>query len=318
MSPFVSVVIPTLNVERYIRGCLTSVFSNDYPSGRFEVIVVDNGSTDQTAVIARSYTTQVFEAKGASISALRNRGAKEAKGEILAFLDADCLASRNWISAGGKSISKEPCVAGYLYDLPDNPTWIDSYWFCQRDFGRTETTNFAAGNLFVGRDLFFTIGGFNEALVTGEDTEFYARAKKHAKVISDDTIRVTHLGNPKNLRQFLRREIWYGLGAFGSFRVHALDKPLLGTFAFVVFTLMQLGGLLSYFLGYHNHLLALGIFGIVLLILATLWYRRRFIESVSHGLGLALLYYLFYCGRSASLYYLWRRKHYYHNIKESK
>ena len=96
MQPLISVIVPALNEGSVIRRCLASLQQQRLPSDCFEVIVVDNGSTDRTREIARSFggslAVTVLERSGVRIAALRNLGAATARGEFLAFLDADCVA----------------------------------------------------------------------------------------------------------------------------------------------------------------------------------------------------------------------------------
>jgi 1,2-diacylglycerol 3-alpha-glucosyltransferase len=86
-KPLVSIIIPALNEEKYIEKTLKSVRRQTYP--KIEVIVVDNGSTDRTGEIAKKYANKVIVEEKRGIGIARNRGAKEAKGDILLFLDAD-------------------------------------------------------------------------------------------------------------------------------------------------------------------------------------------------------------------------------------
>ncbi|MEK6276720.1 MAG: glycosyltransferase [Actinomycetota bacterium] len=95
--PFVSVVIPVLNGERTLGDCLVSVLRNDYPADRREVLVVDNGSTDRTAEIIRSFPVRCLRAPRRGAARARNRGIEASSGEIIAFTDADCLASTGWL-----------------------------------------------------------------------------------------------------------------------------------------------------------------------------------------------------------------------------
>lgn len=97
MLPFVSVIIPTLNEERYIGKCLESIFNLDYPKNRYEIILVDNGSKDRTIEITKKFNAKIIKRKSLTIGTLRNIGARDARGSILAFIDADCIADRNWI-----------------------------------------------------------------------------------------------------------------------------------------------------------------------------------------------------------------------------
>src|SRR4051812_46462078 len=85
----ISVVIPVRNDARRLRDCLESLSVNDYPRERVEVIVVDNGSTDNSAAIARTLGCTVLTNLQGPVSALRNFGAAVARGAILAYIDAD-------------------------------------------------------------------------------------------------------------------------------------------------------------------------------------------------------------------------------------
>src|SRR6267154_111138 len=98
----ISVIIPALNEKAVIGQCLEALSCNRLPATDFEVIVVDNGSSDGTVETVRQfeapYCLKIIHIEGVHISALRNRGAAEARGEILAFLDADCLAPPKWLT----------------------------------------------------------------------------------------------------------------------------------------------------------------------------------------------------------------------------
>lgn len=97
--PFVSVVIPTFNRKELLEKCLNSIFNVDYPRFRFEVIVVDGGSTDGTMLmVQRKFPMVKFiveKRKGRSLA--RNIGWKNAKGQIVAYTDDDCVVDQNWL-----------------------------------------------------------------------------------------------------------------------------------------------------------------------------------------------------------------------------
>ena len=95
--PFVSIIIPSLNVEKYIEDCLDAIHMLYYPKDKLEIILVDNGSTDRTRKIASTCGARVLIRRGCNISALRNFGVSQSKGEIIAFLDADCIVSKDWL-----------------------------------------------------------------------------------------------------------------------------------------------------------------------------------------------------------------------------
>lgn len=315
--PVISVIIPARNVASYLKLCLTALCENTYNREKFEAIVCDHTSTDDTVSVAEEFGAKVIRQEGGTIAALRNKGAAAAKGQLLAFLDADCIPRADWLEQAVEVTANEPCVTGHLYDVPENAGWIERDWFCQRDEGRTPSLHLGGGNLIVPKELFTRIGGFDEELVTGEDAEFCARAYRICPVYSDDRIRVVHLGNPKTVRQFLRREMWYGLGAFGSFRTNWCDKPLLGTIVFAVLTFLQLIGVGACVLLGDRSLFLFASAGIGALVAVTVWYRRRHLRDFVHALRLSLLYYLYYLGRAIALYFLFAGKPFYHGIKES-
>lgn len=300
-APTFSVVIPTYNEERFIRRCLESVRAQHYAPDRIEIIVVDNGSTDNTVAIGREYADILLHHPGIRVGAMRNRGAQAASGQLLAFLDADCLAEPDWLANAAQALARERCVTGDSYDIPRNPHWIERAWFAQEHRGRRATHLLPAGNLIVPRDAFLHVGGFNEALVTGEDAEFCQRVSQLLAVIADDRIRVIHLGNPRTLKKFLLREMWHGMGALGSLKLNWKDKPLFGTILVALLTIAQVVGLVLLASGSGGQLLLFSTLGLLALLAATVGYRVRAIRDWGAVPALFLLYYVYYLGRAISL-----------------
>ncbi len=289
------------------------MLANDYPRAQYEIIVVDNGSTDHTASLAGKYADRVLACPGLSVAAQRNAGAAQAKGRYLAFLDADCIAQNNWLRRAQERMQKELCVTDCRVVLPDNPSWVEEAWFGAPATDLSEVKYINSGNLFVPRAIFQQAGGFNEALRTGEDAEFALRAKKYLRIISDPAIQAVHLGNPKTLRMFIKREIWHGLGAFGSFRIDWKDKPLFGTFLFVIFTLMQLAGIAYWS---PSWILA-GTLLLLLLLSASALNKAWPKTSPPVLLRLTVLYYCYFLGRSIALILLSLRKtQYYYKTQQ--
>ncbi len=308
--PFVSVIIPTYNEERYIAGCLESLAKLDYPSDRYEVIVVDNGSTDATLRVCEGYAPRIIVRPDLNVSGLRNCGARNARGDVYAFIDADCTADVEWLRKGVESLAQEPCVTGSWYRASPGATWVERAWCAQVDEGRKEVSHINAGNLIVPSDLFRKVGGFKESLKTGEDYEFCMRARSVGKIVADDSIRVVHHGNPKTVATFFRREIWHGLGAFGSIGLKALDKPLIGTLSFLVLSALQVFAFMHLLLGGSPRTLLNFTLVLVFLLVFTVFYRRRYIRNPGMAFQLFVLYYLFYPARSFSLILLLARVDY--------
>ena len=98
-QPFVSVVVPVRNGAETIEACIQSLLAQDYPRDRYEVLIINNGSSDDTARRARPYPVILLhERRRFSSYAARNCGLQAAHGEVIAFTDADCIAERSWLT----------------------------------------------------------------------------------------------------------------------------------------------------------------------------------------------------------------------------
>lgn len=221
----VSIIIPAYNEEHNISLCLDSIFSMNYPRDEFEVIVVDNGSTDRTREIAEKYNIILLMNDTKNVSGLRNLGAQIAKGKILAFVDADCIVSEGWLKKAGKYfISTENAAWGSPPVIPENATWVQKAWYLirQKEKSIQEVEWLESMNLFVRKDLFTKVGGFNENLITAEDVDFSYRISEFGKLISDSNIEVCHLGEAATIKEFFRKEIWRGIGNLSGIKSHGL------------------------------------------------------------------------------------------------
>lgn len=110
----ISVIIPAYNEERFLPYALRALHKQTYPRNAFEIIVIDNASTDATSAIAKQYGADkvVFEPQKGTNQA-RQRGIEEAQGEIIAFLDADCIPPENWLEKIDTKLheQEDTCVA---------------------------------------------------------------------------------------------------------------------------------------------------------------------------------------------------------------
>jgi len=308
--PFISVIIPTYNESEYILRCLESLKNLDYPKSRYEIIVVDNGSTDDTVSICRKLISNIYICPDLNVSGLRNYGVKQSHGTILAFIDADCLADTDWLLNSVKSLQKEPCVSGSKVNIPKKATWIEKVWFSQRITGRQEVQYINSGNLIVPAAIFNKIGGFSQTLRSGEDSDFCHRARKYVKIISDDSIKVTHLGNPKTLHAFIKREIWHGIGAIELIGWTRYDKPFIGTIFFALFSFIQLIGIVCFVIQKDSTALIYATSAIIVLLIMTATYRLKYETKAGYIPQLAFLYYFYYLGRTLSFVYSLKKRRY--------
>lgn len=195
--PFVSIIIPCYNEEKYITQCLDSIMAGDYPLERMEVLVVDGGSTDRTRDILVGYS------KGYPIVSMLdnphrlkphalNIGINSARGDIIIRMDAHALYDKCYVSKSVKYMEEHKAdnVGGVRKTLSDGNSILS------KSIAVSVSHPFAAGNaiyrtgaktfkwvdtVFGGcyrRETFQKIGLFNESLVRGQDREFNIRLQK--------------------------------------------------------------------------------------------------------------------------------------------
>ncbi|MGC2697710.1 MAG: glycosyltransferase [Candidatus Angelobacter sp.] len=252
-SPFskatvtVSIIIPALNEERMIGRCFQSLAQLDFPRDRFEVILVDNGSTDLTIEIGESFQQQlnlrVLKKTGVRISALRNLGAHEAQGAVLAFLDADCMAPTDWLQRIVElAISDGLGVVGAHYLLPKNSTWVGRTWHRYHEATRSgAVSHVPAGDLIMRRKDFLRLNGFDETIQTNEDYELCERVRAAGMAVrAFPEIGVVHLGTAQSLRVFFRKQAWHGTHVVKVFLRNVFGSHNLKAVLFAGYTLFCL------------------------------------------------------------------------------
>jgi glycosyltransferase involved in cell wall biosynthesis len=310
-----SVVIPVKNEEINIAKCLGSLARLISTAEPFEVIVVDNGSTDRTLEVVNGFcgTLQliVLQQPGVFISAMRNRGAAYAKGTWLAFLDSDCEVYPNWLIEAQNAITSGcGSVFGSFYGIPSNSSWVARHWYGDRERKpRGETSFLPSGDLFLKSKVFEKIGRFNETIQTNEDVELCRRARAAGHpVYCVPELAVIHWGTPQTIGQFFKKNRWHGAHVLKVFlqnlpRLVNL-KPLLFSFYMM---LCLIGAGVSLFLAlFERHyiplllaVLALLLPSCVLGIAAAL--KTRKLSAVA---PMSVLFFIYGVARVASLLYI--------------
>jgi glycosyltransferase involved in cell wall biosynthesis len=222
--------MPVFNSMRYLPRIIPALLSEGRRRGDVEFIFVDNGSTDGSYEHLGNLgpDTGLYSLPGRSIAAVRNFGAKEARGRYISFIDADCEVAPFYFDVAIDTLRASGASAtGHVVDLPSNPEWIEAAWHNLHFNGHARDVAYInTANLFVDRSAFNRVSGFREELVTGEDAELGQRLNAAGfRMHANPAVRVIHLDNPKSVRQFYRRQVWHGIGMFGTVGWRSLDKP---------------------------------------------------------------------------------------------
>lgn len=182
----ISVIVPVYNGEKTITKCLDSIYKTKYKN--FEVIVIDDCSTDKTAELLKRYPCKVIKLKeNSGVSIARNMGAKKAKGRLLYFVDADIVQKTDNILNVPKILKEEPNVdvinithhwqsinKGFGPEFIGLKYYYDYDVLLRKGIKKIESSFFQALGGFIPKKLFWKIGGFNEKIHIpgGEEFEF--------------------------------------------------------------------------------------------------------------------------------------------------
>lgn len=211
-----SVVIPAYNAERTISLTLEALQRQTIPRDRYEIIVVDDGSTDRTAEVAASFGVRVIRQENQGPAAARNAGVHAAQGRIVLFTDADCAPREDWIEnlvaafddpevvgAKGAYLTRQRAHMARFVQLEYEDRYDRMARFPRIDFIDTYSAAYR-------RDVFLSNGGFDPLLRVDEDQEFSFRlAQKGYKMIFVPEARVYHL-HDESLREYVERKFAIG------------------------------------------------------------------------------------------------------------
>lgn len=178
----ISIIIPTYNEEKYLPKLLESIKKQNYSD--YEIIVADAGSKDNTKRIAKKYGCRLV--KGGSPSEGRNSGAKYSKGELLLFLDSDVVLFDDYLSKAIFDFEKKKLSIAMTHIVPMSDSEIDKFLYDFANFFMKSVESIkphGAGcyGVIVKKDLHEKIGGFDELMDFGEDTDYIERASKYGK-----------------------------------------------------------------------------------------------------------------------------------------
>lgn len=227
----ISVVVPAHNEEHHIASAIEALLAQEYPD--FEVIVVDNASVDRTAEIARTYPVTVVSEERKGTMWACERGRREAKGELIVRMDADCTPRKDWLSKGAAFFGNSAIVAVTgPYDYVDSGAafrvialyfqkivYRVTHYITHHLLGRGGIL--IGGNSFMRASALAHVAGFNTDIVFyGDDTDTAKRLSSVGRIIFSPRLVI-----PSSARRFqnegIPRILWQ---YFKGFFVHAFVK----------------------------------------------------------------------------------------------
>jgi glycosyltransferase involved in cell wall biosynthesis len=216
-----SVIVPVRNGAGLLPELLSSLANQTLESTRFEVIVVDNDSSDGTAQVAESHGARVVQEPIANRSRARNCGAAAARSSLYAFTDADCVADSRWLERLLASAELAPLVAGDVkLRVSERPNAIERFEALWR-FGQAawvEQGWAATANLLVHADAFAAIDGFDPTWRhIGEDADFCLRARRHGYALAFCADAIVEHDGERALRPTLKRFFLHGYSVNQAF-----------------------------------------------------------------------------------------------------
>lgn len=183
--PVFSVVVPAYNEENYIEDCLDSIVNQEFPKKDYEIIAVDNNSTDNMAEIIRKKYPQVtiFEEKKQGVVFARITGVEKAKGKIIAFIDADSIAPSLWLK-NLKTAYENPCVVGVGGKVSYEPKrFVPSTVGLIGNVFNQLFKMMTGVNSSFRKDAYHKCGGYSPKINFDEDVYLSLSLKKTGKIV---------------------------------------------------------------------------------------------------------------------------------------
>ncbi len=215
--PLISVVVPALNAEETVEDCIKSLLDQKYPKEKYEIIVVDNESTDNTFKIIKKFRRKIKifnEIKKGSYCA-RNRGIKNAKGKIIAFTDSDCIVDKYWLIHIGKAFKDKniKLVGGNVRAIDTGTTilkYCDEFCHTQKLYAGLNMPFFAGANMAVRKNDLMRLNGFNESLKSGGDVELCSRLVNSKKEVSYEEKAIVNHIYRNSIIELMKKHYCYG------------------------------------------------------------------------------------------------------------
>ena len=214
--PLISVVICTHNGSKTIDACLKQLLNINYSN--YEVIIVDDGSTDNTNKIAARYPFRLISTENLGLSNARNTGGNASNGEIIAYIDDDAIPDKDWLlylaksyrstefaAIGGPNIA--PMNSSFIADCVDHAPGSPTHVLVSD----IEAEHIPGCNLSVRKDVFVKIGGFDPRfLVAGDDVDFCWRIEEEGWKIGFNAAAMVWHHRRNSIKGYWKQQLGYG------------------------------------------------------------------------------------------------------------
>jgi cellulose synthase/poly-beta-1,6-N-acetylglucosamine synthase-like glycosyltransferase len=228
-----SVIVPAYNAEKTIGKTIKSLLGQNYPRSKYEIIIVDDGSTDGTVDIVRKFKgVKLILQKHAGPAVARNRGVRNSSGDILLFTDSDCIAGKNWIRNIVKPFENEDIVGvSGTYRTANDKSIISrfvGYEIEARHNGMARQNSIDFVGTFSAayrKKAFLDFGGFDENFqrASGEDTDLSFKISKSGGLIVFAPNAYVYHHHPETLLSMLKKKFWMGYWRVPLYKKHS-DK----------------------------------------------------------------------------------------------
>jgi glycosyltransferase involved in cell wall biosynthesis len=220
------VIVPTLDRPRALAACLDGLAALDYPAQRLQVVVVDDGSREPVAINDAARRSPRIELvrneRAGGPAAARNAGAERAEGDLLAFIDDDCVPRPDWLRRlaerwiAGPEQGVGGCTRNALAAnaCSSAAQLIIDIGYLQNNHGDSDRRWFTTNNLAVAADGFRALGGFDPAYRTAEDRDFCSRWAESGRRLAYEPAAIVEHRNAMRLAEFARVHFAYGRGAY--------------------------------------------------------------------------------------------------------
>jgi len=214
--PLVSVIIPTKNSERTIRPCLESVCAQTYTN--FEIVVVDNFSSDSTVRIAKEYADLVLLAGPERTSQVK-LGAANSKGDFIYKIDSDFVLEPSVLEKAVRVALDQKAVGVVIPNLsyPKTSFWSEVRFFERLSYVGSKQIEAAR---FIRHDVYNAVGGHDGTLVAYEEHDLHNKVSRLGKIARIEGAAEWHIGEPKKLAEIVTTSWYYGKTAIRYVRLY--------------------------------------------------------------------------------------------------